>query len=47
MRTMAQMLAPGRLMTGLAVDLERFLTACLRSRTAQAAENLLLQKQLV
>ncbi len=36
----------GRMMAALAIDLVRFLGATLRSRTAPAAENLLLRKQL-
>jgi hypothetical protein len=36
----------GRVMTGLGIDLARFLGASLRSRTALAAENLFLRKQL-
>jgi len=36
----------GRVVAGLGIDLERFLGASLRSRTALAAENLFLQKQL-
>jgi len=36
----------GQVMAGLAMDLLRFLGANLRSRTALAAENLFLRKQL-
>jgi len=36
----------GRVLTGLGIDLVRFLGASLRSRTALAAENLFLRKQL-
>jgi putative transposase len=36
----------GRVLTGLGIDLVRFLAASLRSRTALAAENLFLRKQL-
>ena len=36
----------GRVMTSLGMDLVRFLSASLRTRTALAAENLFLRKQL-
>ncbi len=36
----------GRLLVGLAIDLVPFLVTTLRSRTALAAENLLLRKQV-